>query len=460
MSHVTEHRPPNFTRHCDVVIVGASAAGLAAGLQLSRQCRSVIVVDSGEPRNAAAPHIHGYLGHDGIVPGRFAAVGREEVRSYGGEVIEGRAVALARTEDGYFRIDLVGGHTVVARRLLVATGLVDELPKIEGLSRHWGGQVIHCPFCHGYEVRNRRLVQIITYRMGLHNAALFRQLTGRLTVVLHDGVDPDDPALAVLRAGGVEVIDQRVERLVDDPGGRLVSVELVDGTQIEVDAVVVSTRFRARAELLLSLGIEPTTHVTELGDVVAIDQSGQTSVPGVFAAGNVTDPSQQVSQAAAQGSWVGAMIASQLAADDLRDGVRPSALQADWDHRYSGDQIWSGNPNGTLLQEVVTMAPSRALDVGAGEGGDAVWLAAQGWHVVASEISTNALNRIERVAAERSLAIETLHVDANVLTAFTPEGFDLVTAHYASISPHTRQSRDREPNRRSCSQRHAARGGP
>ena len=137
--------------------------------------------------------MHSYLGHEGLPPSELAAIGREEVRSYGGEVVEGRVVEVTRTDDDRFRLELVGGHTVIARRVLAATGLVDELPDIEGLADHWGRDVIHCPFCHGFEVRDQRIVQIITHRMGLHPAGLFRQLSTRLTLVLHDGVDADDP---------------------------------------------------------------------------------------------------------------------------------------------------------------------------------------------------------------------------------------------------------------------------
>ena len=197
--------PVAVERHCDVAVVGGSAAGLAAALQLGRQRRSVIVVDAGEPRHAPAPHMHGYLGHEGLPPSELTAVGREEVRSYGGEVLAGRVSRVTRTDDGRFRVELVGGHSIVARRVLAATGLVDELPDIDGLAEHWGRDVIHCPFCHGFEVRDRRIVQIVTHPMGLHTAGLFRQLSAQLTVVLHDPVDVDDSELDALRAGGVDI---------------------------------------------------------------------------------------------------------------------------------------------------------------------------------------------------------------------------------------------------------------
>jgi thioredoxin reductase len=196
---------PAIERECDVAVIGGSAAGLAAALQLGRQRRSVIVVDAGDPRNAPAAHMHGYLGSEGLPPSELAAIGREEVRSYGGEVLAGRAIDVTRGTDDRFRIVLVGGHTIVARRVLAATGLVDVLPDIEGLTQHWGGDVIHCPFCHGYEVRDRRILQIITHPMGLHAAALFRQLTPNLTVVLHEVADLDGRGGRGLLPDGVGV---------------------------------------------------------------------------------------------------------------------------------------------------------------------------------------------------------------------------------------------------------------
>src|SRR4051812_39094150 len=182
MSHDT--LPRTVERRADVAVVGGSAAGLAAALQLGRQRRSVIVVDAGDPRNAPAAHMHSYLGHEGVAPSELTAIGREEVRRYGGEVLPGRVERVTRTDDDWFRVDLVGGNSILARRVLAATGLVDELPDIEGLAEHWGRDVIHCPFCHGYEVRDRRIVQIVTHAMGLHPTALSRQLTERLTVVV------------------------------------------------------------------------------------------------------------------------------------------------------------------------------------------------------------------------------------------------------------------------------------
>ena len=430
---MTDHVPQIIERHCDVAVVGGSGAGLAAVLQLGRQRRSVIVVDAGEPRNAPAAHIHGYLSREGFPPSELAATGREEVRSYGGEILAGHVSVVTRTNGDRFRVELDSGHHIVARRVLVATGLVDVLPEIDGLAEGWGRDVIHCPFCHGFEFRDQRMVQIVTHSMGLHTTVLFRQLTSRLTVVLHGRIDVKDVELDALRAAGVDVRFETVRQIVRGPDGHVEAVELVDHERIDTDAVVVGPRFRAHAEPFVPLGLQPVAHPSGLGDFVETDATGETVVPGLYAAGNVTDPSQQVLQAAANGSRVGAMISFSLADDDLRATARPSANEADWDHRYGGEQLWSGNPNGTMVNEISGLTPGRALDVGAGEGGDALWLARQGWQVTASDISQRALDRIDAEATRQGLHVGRLHMDANALNAFGTDAFDLVSAHYASI---------------------------
>lgn len=433
--HAHDHATPRVVeRHCDVAVVGGSAAGLAAALQLVRQCRSVIVVDDATPRNRPAAHMHGFLGHEGASPSALTARGRDEVRSFGGEILTGRVQRVVRDDDGRFRVVVGGGHALVARRVLVATGIVDELPDIEGVAEHWGRDVVHCPFCHGFEVRDQRIVQIVTHPMGLHPAPLFRHLSGDFTLVVHDADGIDDAALAVMEAGGVAVVRQQARRLVSGDDGSVTGVELVDGRVLPADAVVVGTRFRARADAFEPLGLTAVPHPIGLGDVIEVDAMGQTDVAGVYAAGNVTDPSLQVLNAAANGSRAGAMIAFDLAGEDLQAASRPSGDEADWDHRYGGDKpMWSGNPNGTLVREVGDLPPGRVLDVGAGEGGDAVWLAERGWQVTATDISAAALSRVAAETGRRGLDVECLHRDANELDAFERGAYDLVSMQYGSI---------------------------
>jgi thioredoxin reductase len=289
---MSDHAPRTVERQCDVAVIGGSAAGLAAALQLGRQRRSVIVVDAGEPRNAPAAHVHGYLGREGLAPSELATVAREEVRSYGGEVLAGRASRVTHVEDDRFRVELVGGNAVVARRVLAATGLVDELPDIDGLAEHWGRDVIHCPFCHGFEVRDRRIVQIVTHPMGLHTAGLFRQLTAHLTVVLHDGVGVDDAEVDALRASGVDIAPGPVVRVVTGADGHVAAVELAGHRRIDADAVAVGPRYRVRAEPFEPLGLRPAAHPTGLGDFVETDATGETAVPGLYAATSPTPASR------------------------------------------------------------------------------------------------------------------------------------------------------------------------
>ena len=453
---MSPHEPAPIERHCDVAIVGGSAAGLAAALQLVRQARTVIVLDDGQPRNAPAAHMHSYLGWDGASPSALLDAGRAEVRRYGGEILHAHATSVRRTDDGAFRVDVGGGHGIVARRLIAATGVEDLLPDVDGLAEQWGRGVIHCPFCHGFEVRERRIVHVVTHPSGMHPVALLRRLTDRLTVLIDPGIDVGPTELETLRAGGVVVVSGTARRIVDDgarpdgyvtagrprpnghaaetaPGGRVTAVELADGTLLDADAVLVGPRFRPRIEAFATIGLRATPHPSGLGENVVVDATGATTVPGLYAAGTVTDPGLQVLPAAADGSRVGAIVAFSLADEDLRNAARPSGVRTDWDQRYSGDAVWSGNPNGTVVNEISDLAPGRALDVGAGEGGDALWLAARGWTVTASDISDRALDRMRATAKTRGLSVEGLHADANALDAFPAAAFDLVTASYASF---------------------------
>ncbi|MFL6056110.1 MAG: NAD(P)/FAD-dependent oxidoreductase, partial [Actinoallomurus sp.] len=160
----------------DEVVVGGGAAGLSGALTLARSRRSVVVIDAGSPRNAPAAGVHGFLSRDGIPPAELLERGRAEVCGYGGQVVPGEVDAVAREENG-FSVALTDGRVVRARRLLVATGAVDELPDIPGLHARWGRDVVHCPYCHGWEVRDQAIGVLATGPLSVHQALLFRQLS-------------------------------------------------------------------------------------------------------------------------------------------------------------------------------------------------------------------------------------------------------------------------------------------
>lgn len=311
----------------DVVVVGGGAAGLSGALALARSRRSVLVIDSGQPRNAPAAHMHNYLSRDGMAPLELLAVGRAEVSGYGGQLIDGNVAMVKRLDDhdnhGGFRVALSNGSEVYARRLLVATGLVDELPDIPGVAERWGRDVIHCPYCHGWEVRDQAIGILATGPATAHQALMFRQLSDDVVVFQHTAPALPEEQAEQLAARGIAIIEGEVSALEvrDD---RLDGVRLRSGAFVPRQAVVVASRVRARADLLRALGLE-TTDLKMAGEVigsyVAADATGATSVPGVWVAGNVAEPMAQVIMAAAAGLKVGAVINADLIAEEAASAV-------------------------------------------------------------------------------------------------------------------------------------------
>lgn len=301
----------------DVAIIGGGSAGLSAATTLARSLRSVVVIDGGEPRNAPADGAHNVLGQEGISPVELLARGRDEVRGYGGEV-RSDTVVDARRDGDRFALTLASGGTVRARRLLLATGLVDELPDVPGVAELWGHDALHCPYCHGYEARGSRIVVLATSPMSAHQALLFAQLSDDVTLVAHAADALAEQDRANLAAAGVPVIDTSVERLrVRDEEGsaRLDGVELADGTVLQADAVVVAPRFVVRGDLYERLG--GTLAQTPMGGVIETGLMGATAIPGVWAAGNNTTLNAVVTVAMGEGVSAGAAINADLVMADL-----------------------------------------------------------------------------------------------------------------------------------------------
>ncbi len=303
----------------DVVVVGGGAAGLSGALMLARARRSVVVVDAGEPRNAPAEAVHGLFAREGTNPAELLARGRDEVRRYGGHVVSGEVTSVARDGTG-FTVTLAEGRSLRARRLLVTTGLVDELPAVPGLRSRWGRDVVHCPYCHGWEVRDRAIGVLASGPMSVHQALLFRQWSADVVLFTHDRPAPSPEELEHLTARGVGVVDGEVTALevVDD---RLTGVRLADGTVYEREALAVAPRARARGGFLAGVGLHPVEHPAGIGEHVPADPTGRTDVPGVWVAGNVTDPMAQVGAAAAAGATAGAQINADLVAEETRLAV-------------------------------------------------------------------------------------------------------------------------------------------
>lgn len=303
----------------DVVIIGGGAAGLSAATTLGRALRSVLVIDSGTPRNAPAAGVHGYLSRDGISPGELLSIGRGEVLSYGGTLTEGEAVSARRTPEG-FEVLLGDGRRFSCRRLLVTTGLTDELPPIDGLRQQWGRGVVHCPYCHGWEIRGQRIGVLGTGPLSVHQALLFRQWSPDITLFLNDTVEPTDEEWGKLAARSVTVVDGAVAT-VDAVDGDLTALTLRQGRSFELQALAVGTRLEARSALLESLGLTSQLHPSGAGRFIEADATGATAVPGVYAAGNVSNLMAQVITASAEGVMAGARINADLIEEETRWAV-------------------------------------------------------------------------------------------------------------------------------------------
>src|SRR5919112_3784751 len=303
----------------DVVVVGGGAAGLGGALMLGRSRRSVLVVDAGEPRNAPASGVHGFLTRDGTDPAALLQVGREEVRGYGARVLDGR-VASAESFDGGFTVTLEDGRRVGARRLLVTTGLVDELPYVPGLRQRWGRDVLHCPYCHGWEFRDQPIGVLASGPRAAHQALLFRQWSADVALFLHTAPLPTDEEAEGLAARGIAVVEGEVASLeiVED---RLAGVRMGGGEVVALRALAVMPRFVARAKMLAGLGLETSVHPLGVGEHVEADATGLTAVPGVWVAGNVADLMAQVVGAAEAGVRAGAAINADLIAEDTERAV-------------------------------------------------------------------------------------------------------------------------------------------
>ncbi|AGP60470.1 thioredoxin reductase [Streptomyces rapamycinicus NRRL 5491] len=311
----------------DVVVIGGGAAGLSGGLMLARARRSVVVIDAGAPRNAPASGVHGLLARDGVPPEELVERGRAEVRGYGGQVVSGEVGAVAREETG-FQVTLTDGRSVRALRLLLATGLVDELPDIPGLRSRWGRDVVHCPYCHGWEVRDQAIGVLGSGPLSLHQVMLFRQWSDDVTFFSHTLPVPTGEEAEQLAARGIRVVSGEVAsvEIVED---RLVGVRLRDGHVVKREALAVAPRMVAHTGFLAALGLRPVEHPSGAGEHIPSDATGRTDVPGVWVAGNVTDLSAQVGAAAAAGATAAAHINADLIAEETREAVAAARARSE-----------------------------------------------------------------------------------------------------------------------------------
>lgn len=293
----------------DVLVIGAGPAGLSAALVLGRIRRRVLVIDAGKPRNAPSPQSHSFFTRDGTPPAELLRIGREQLQPYGVEMLDAEVVDALR-EDEAFTAVLADGSRRSARRLLLATGVTDPLPEIEGLKELWGTAVIHCPYCHGWEVRDQPLAVYGNGKTAAERVALVRCLS-RDVVLCTDGPADLGEDLEHLVRNGIPIREERIVRL-EGRDGHLERIVFEDGSDLPRHAMFLATLPRQHSSLAERLGCE----ITDIG-LVKVDSAGLTTVPGVYAAGDLALRIHQVVVASADGVIAGAAINLGLAMEEF-----------------------------------------------------------------------------------------------------------------------------------------------
>ncbi|WP_300682006.1 NAD(P)/FAD-dependent oxidoreductase [Nocardioides sp.] len=289
----------------DVIVIGGAAAGLSAALTLGRARRRVLVLDTGLPRNRFAAHMHGVLGHDGLDPAELIRIGREECRQYDVTLTSAEVAAVTDAGTSGLSVTLTDGTALRTRAVIVASGLSDVLPDLPGLAEQWGRGVVHCPYCHGWEVRDQRLAVLATGPNSLHQVQLVRQWSDRLTFLSAGYGTLSSEEEARLRSRGIEIVTTPVAEILADDG-RLSGVRLEDGRQIAYDALFTAPHSRPHDAFLAGLDLDRTEN--PMGSFLAVDPTGQTSHPRIWATGNVTNPGGSVPIAIGAAVLTGAMV--------------------------------------------------------------------------------------------------------------------------------------------------------
>ncbi|MFD5598991.1 NAD(P)/FAD-dependent oxidoreductase [Leucobacter sp. NPDC058333] len=326
--------------HWDAIVIGGGAAGLSAAQALGRSLRRTLVIDGGLPRNRFASHMHNVLGLDGTPPLELVARGRAEAEAYGVEFRTGAVRTVrdgtadthettsagspapdrATAPSGFVSIELDSGETLLTRAVVVATGVTDELPEIPGLAERWGASVLHCPYCHGWEVRGQRLAVVTTSPIGLHQAKLLGQWSDNLTVFTAGLVDDagvsalDAVTERGLLARGVHLVAAPVTEVAGD-GAQVTAVRTADGQEYPVDAVFTGFSMVPHDSFLRDLALDRSE--TPMGAFISVDPMQRTSHPRIWAAGNVVSPAASVPMVMGAGTLAGAAVNAALVEEDI-----------------------------------------------------------------------------------------------------------------------------------------------
>lgn len=293
----------------EVIIIGGSYSGLSAAMALGRSLRKTLVIDSGKPCNEQTPHSHNFLTQDGNSPKEIAESAQKQVSEY--ETVhfhKGKAIDAKKTENS-FEITTEKGEKFHSKKLIIATGIVDEIPDLKGFKESWGISLIHCPYCHGYEYKGKKTGIIANGDKAVHISSLVKNLTEDVTILTQGKANFTDEQLEKLKRNNIQIIESEISELKHD-NGIVESIIFSDQTEIKFEAVYGAFPFHQHSDIPKNLGCE----FTEFGHIKT-DQFQKTNIPGVFVCGDNSSMMRSVSNAVMTGNVAGAMVNMELVTD-------------------------------------------------------------------------------------------------------------------------------------------------
>ena len=290
----------------DIIIIGGSYSGLAAGLALGRALRKVLIIDSGDPCNKQTPHSHNFLTNDGKTPKEIASLAKEQVRMYDTiSFLNALVRASIKTETG-FEVQIQTGETFTTKKLVFATGIKDIMPDIPGFAECWGISVLHCPYCHGYEVRHQKTGILANGDTGFEMSSLISNWTNNLTLYTNGQATLAKEQITKLKNHNVDIVESQIERL-EHKNGYLQHIIFTDGEITPIKALYTRLPFVQHSDVPQSLGCEITTD-----GYIMIDTAQRTTVPGVFGCGDNSTRMRTVANAVSMGTTTGLMVNKEI----------------------------------------------------------------------------------------------------------------------------------------------------
>ena len=295
----------------DVVIVGGSYAGLSAAMSLGRSLRKVLIIDSGKPCNQQTPHSHNFLTRDGETPAELAAIAKAQVLAYPTvKIINAFAESAAKTNFG-FELTTADHQNFKTKKLVLATGVKDIFPKIIGFAECWGISVLHCPYCHGYEVKGKKLGVIANGEIGFEFSKLIYNLSKDLTIFTNGTIEIDEAGQQKLASKNINMVDKEIDELVHE-NGLVNTIKFKDGTTQAIEAIFARVGMEQNTKIITDLGVK----LTDLG-YVEVDMMKKTNVAGVYAAGDCTTMFRAVAEAVTAGNIAGAIVNKELVNEEF-----------------------------------------------------------------------------------------------------------------------------------------------